>query len=225
MSWESTSVYYRLLNEGVRARLGGHHSAPLVLWSFDFAKMEALQASGDWGAATGLMIEAARAVEGAGAELLLIGTNTMHKMAREVQDAISIPLLHIADATGQAISIAGVQRPLLLATRYTMEQDFYKGRLQDTYEIDVLIPDEEDRGEVHRIIYEELCQGRIGAKSKSNFLEVIAKARKEGADGVILGCTEIGLLIGPSDLDLPAFDTTIIHTTAALDLALDLVLG
>ena len=220
MSWESTIVYYRLLNELARARLGGLHSAELVMWSFDFAEIEALQAAGDWPAATARMVEAARRVERAGAQCLVICTNTMHKMAPEVAAAVEIPLIHIADATAMAIRRTEARRPLLLATAYTMEQDFYKGRLREAHGIEVLVPDEAGRKVVHDIIYQELCQGIVRPESKARYLEVIAQSHGEGADGVIFGCTEVGLLIAPEDFDIPAFDTTRIHAEAALDFAL-----
>jgi len=221
MSWESTVTYYQLLNRLARERLGGLHSAELLLWSFDFAEIEALQAAGDWEAATARMVAAARAVERGGADCLLICTNTMHKMAEAVQTAVDIPLLHIADATAAAVKAAGVTAPLLLATRYTMEQDFYKGRLKDKHGIAVRVPDAAGRGIVHDVIYDELCQGIVSPDSKRKYLEVVAQARAEGADGVIFGCTEVGLLVTPEDFDVPAFDTTALHARAALEFALD----
>ncbi|RIA56898.1 aspartate/glutamate racemase family protein [Dichotomicrobium thermohalophilum] len=220
MSWESTAVYYRLLNQMARERLGGLHSAQLLLWSFDFAQIEALQAAGDWAAATEAMVAAARRLERGGADGLVICTNTMHKMAGEVQAAVSIPLIHIGDATARAIHEAGARKPLLLATRYTMEQDFYKGFLRDRHGIDVAVPDEAGRTVVHDIIYNELCQGVVKPESKRAYLDVIARAQSDGIDGVIFGCTEVGLLLSPQDLDLPAFDTTALHARAALDFAL-----
>jgi len=220
MSWESTVVYYQLLNRLARERLGGLHSAELLMWSFDFAEIEALQATGDWGAATEAMVQAARRLERGGADCLVICTNTMHKMAGPVQDAVAIPLIHIADATAAAIKATDVARPLLLATCYTMEQDFYKGHLRDRHAIDVAIPDAAGRTIVHDVIYDELCQGIISPASKQRYLEVIARSRADGADSVIFGCTEVGLLLSASDLDLPAFDTTALHAAAALDFAL-----
>ncbi len=220
MSWESTIVYYQLLNRMARDRLGGLHSAKLILWSFDFAEIEACQAAGDWARATGLMIEAARNVERGGAECLVICSNTMHKLADEVQQAVGIPLLHIADATAFAIKASGVQRPLLLATGYTMEHDFYKGRLRDLHGIEVEVPDAAGRGIVHDIIYEELCRGVVSAASKQRYLDIVAAAATQGADGVIFGCTEVGLLIRPADLAVPAFDSTELHARTALDFAL-----
>ncbi len=220
MSWESTVTYYQLLNRMARERLGGLHSAELLLWSFDFAEIEALQAAGDWPAATGRMVEAARHIERGGADCLVICTNTMHKMAGAVQGAVGIPLIHIADATAEAIRAAGVRAPLLLATRYTMEQDFYKGRLKDKHGIDVRVPDEAGRAVVHDIIYEELCRGIVSPESKAQYLDVVKMAQAEGADGVIFGCTEVGLLVSPGDFRIPAFDTAELHARAALDFAL-----
>ncbi|GAB4391083.1 MAG: aspartate/glutamate racemase family protein [Kiloniellaceae bacterium] len=221
MSWESTVTYYQLLNRLARERLGGLHSAELLLWSFDFAEIEDLQAAGDWATATTRMVAAAQAVERGGAECLVICTNTMHKMAEEVQAAVGIPLLHIADATAAAVKAAGVTAPLLLATRYTMEQDFYKGRLKDKHGLAVRVPDAAGRDIVHQVIYDELCQGIVSPASKAKYLEVVRQAQAEGADGVIFGCTEVGLLVGPADFDIPAFDTTALHARAALDFALE----
>ena len=220
MSWESTVVYYQLLNRMARERLGGLHSAKLLMWSFDFAEIEALQASGDWKAATAAMVDAARNIERGGADCVVICTNTMHKMAEDVQNAVDIPLIHIADATAAAIKSSGATRPLLLATRYTMEQEFYKGRLKDRHGIDVLVPGEAGRTTVHDIIYDELCQGVVSAGSKSRYLDVVGEAAKDGADGVIFGCTEVGLLIEQADFKTPVFDSTALHVTAALDFAL-----
>jgi len=218
MSWESTAIYYRLLNQMARERLGGLHSAQILLWSFDFAEIETLQAAGDWAAASEAMVAAARRLERGGADGLVICSNTMHKMAGEVQAAVGIPLIHIGDATAGAIREAGARKPLLLATRYTMEQDFYKGYLRARHEINAAVPDEAGRTVVHDIIFNELCQGIIKPESKQVYLEVIARA--DGIDGVIFGCTEVGLLLSPEDLDLPAFDTTLLHARAALDFAL-----
>ena len=221
MSWESTAVYYRLLNEMARQELGGLHSAELVLRSFDFARIEALQQAGDWEAATAEMVAAARAVEAGGAQCIVICTNTMHRMADEVQAAVDIPLLHIADATAGAIRAAGARHPLLLATRYTMEQDFYRGRLRDRHRIELRIPDADERSTVHGIIYEELCRGIIEPASKARCLAIVERAAGAGADSIILGCTEVGLLLQPADFDIPVFDTTEIHARAALDFALE----
>ena len=220
MSWESTTHYYQLLNRLVRDRTGPMHSAELVLWSVDFGPIAAMQAAGDWAGAAAAMVEAAQRVEGAGARALLICANTMHRMADEVQAAISIPLIHVADATAAAIRAAGVQRPLLLATRYTMEQDFYRGRLA-RHGVEALIPGEADRLELHRIIFDELVQGELSPSSKAAMLAMIDEARRErSVDGVILGCTEFGLLIKPEDLELPAFDTAAIHAEAGVAFSL-----
>lgn len=220
MSWESTAVYYRLVNQMARERLGGLHSAETLLWSFDFAQIEALQASGSWDAATAAMVDAARRLERGGADCIVICTNTMHKMADNVAAAVDIPLIHIADATAAAITQAGVSKPLLLATRYTMEQDFYKGYLRDRHGIEVAVPDEAGRTVVHEIIYNELCQGIFTDEAKRRCLGLIETARAGGADSVIFGCTEIGMLLTQGDVAIPAFDTTALHTTAALDFAL-----
>jgi aspartate racemase len=220
MSWESTAIYYRLLNEGARDRLGGLHSAQLLLWSFDFAEIETLQADGDWDGATARMVDAAKRLAAGGAAALLICTNTMHRMADQVQAAVDVPLLHIADATAEAIKAGTARRPALLATRYTMEQEFYKGRLRDRHGIDALVPDEAGRERVHRIIYDELCRGIIRPESKAVYLAEIDRLRAAGADSVIFGCTEVGMLIAQADLDLPVFDTTVIHAERALDFAL-----
>ena len=221
MSWESTAIYYRLLNEIVRERLGGLHSAKLLLWSFDFAEIAERQHAGDWEGAGVLLVEAARKLESGGAEALVVCTNTMHKLAGEVQAAVSIPLIHIADATAVAVKGAGVRRPALLATRFTMEQDFYKGRLADRYGLEPVVPNQAGRDMVHRVIYDELCQGIISAPSKATYVEEVARMRRdEKIDGVIMGCTEITMLIGQGDFDIPVFDTTRIHAEAAIDFAL-----
>jgi aspartate racemase len=220
MSWESTAIYYRLLNQMARERLGGLHSARCLLWSFDFAEMAAAQAAGDWGRATELMIAAARNLERGGAGCLVICSNTMHRMADEVEAAVGLPLIHIADATAPAIREAGCSSPLLLATGYTMEQDFYKGHLKMRHGIGVRVPETEDWAEIHRIIYEELCRGEIWADSKESYLEIVAREVAKGTDGVIFGCTEIGLLVKAGDFAIPALDTTALHANAALDFAL-----
>lgn len=221
MSWESTVVYYQRLNRLARERLGGLHSAKCLLWSFDFAEIETLQAAGDWDAAAAAMIDAARALQRGGAACLVICTNTMHKMAPQVQAAVDLPLLHIADVTAAAAAQAGATRPLLLATRYTMEQDFYRGRLRDRHGLETLIPEEPGRSTIHDVIYDELCQGVIRPQSKTRYLDVVAEGLAAGADSVIFGCTEVGLLISQDDLSVPAFDTTELHAAAALDFALE----
>ncbi|MFJ8431367.1 aspartate/glutamate racemase family protein [Kitasatospora sp. NPDC094019] len=219
MSWESTATYYRLLNELTRDRLGGLHSAKCVLYSVDFAEVERLQVAGEWEAAGRLLAEAARAVEAAGAELLLICTNTMHKVADQVADAVSVPLLHLADATAAAVLAAGVTRVGLLGTAFTMEQDFYRDRLA-AHGLDVLVPDPAGRALVHRVIYEELCLGVVREESRAEYRRVIAELVTAGAEGVILGCTEIELLVGPGDSAVPVFPTTRIHAEAAVTAAL-----
>lgn len=220
ISPESTAAYYRVLNELARKALGGLHSAELCIWSFDFGDIEMLQDRGDWDAATRRMVAAARAVESAGAQCIVICANTMHRMAGDVQAAVRIPLIHIADATADAIRHAGARRPLLLATRYTMEQDFYRGRLRDGHGIEVMIPGAAGRAAVHDIIYRELCRGIIDPASKSRCLEIIGHSCAAGADSVILGCTEIGLLLSQADFDIPVFDTLEIHAQAAMAFAL-----
>lgn len=220
MSWESTVVYYQLINRFTREQLGGLHSAEVLLWSFDFAQIESMQARGDWDGATAVMIDIAQRLERGGAECVLICTNTMHKMADAVQARIDIPLLHIADATALAVKNADVAMPLLLATRYTMEQDFYSGRLRDKHGITVTIPDDDARTLVHNIIYDELCQGIIAAESKRTYVSIVERAREGGVDGVIFGCTEVGLLIAQSDFDIPVFDTTALHARAAVAFSL-----
>ncbi|KPF65970.1 hypothetical protein IP69_15965 [Bosea sp. AAP35] len=220
MSWESTAVYYRLLNEGVRARQGGLHSADILLHSLDFSAIAEMQARGDWEAAGDILADSALRLERAGAGCIVLCTNTMHKLADRITGATRVPFLHLADVTAQAIKRSASRRPLLLATRFTMEQRFYLGRLA-AFGIEAVVPGEAERGDVHRIIYEELCRGRIEPASKARYLEIIGAALAgQGADGVILGCTEIGLLIGPGDVDLPVFDTTALHVEAALDFAL-----
>jgi len=220
MSWESTATYYQLLNQIVRARLGGLHSADILLRSFDFAPIAELQSAENWDGAADLMIEAALELEKAGAGCLLIGTNTMHICADAVQARLSIPLLHIADVTAESVQARGSKAPLLLATRFTMEKDFYKERLSQRHGVEVLIPDEQERTDVHHIIYDELCQGVISRQSKTRYLEIIEAAKANGADGVIFGCTEVGLLISTNDVDMPVFNSTELHAQAAVEYAL-----
>ncbi|GAA3057139.1 hypothetical protein GCM10020229_81080 [Kitasatospora albolonga] len=219
MSWESTAEYYRLLNELTRERLGGLHSAKCVLHSVDFAEVERLQVAGDWGAAGDLLAAAAKSVEAAGAELLLICTNTMHKVADRVAQAVDIPLLHLADATAAAVLAAGVRRVGLLGTAFTMEQDFYRDRLA-AHGLDVLVPDAPGRALVHRVIYEELCLGLVREESRAAYRHVIADLVASGAEGVILGCTEIELLVSEDDSPVPVFPTTRLHAEAAVSAAL-----
>ncbi|HWM82498.1 MAG TPA: aspartate/glutamate racemase family protein [Pseudolabrys sp.] len=220
MSWESTAVYYRRINEEVRARLGGLHSAEVLMRSVNFDGIVALQRADEWEQAASVLSGLARDLERAGAACIVICTNTMHKLAEAVQGAVSVPLLHIADVTGAAVKQAGCHRPLLLATRYTMEQDFYIGRLREHFGLDPLVPDADDRTLVHQTIFDELCQGVVQDGSRQQFKEVIARGRARGADSVILGCTEIGLLIGERDIDLPVFDSTLIHADTAVSFSL-----
>ncbi len=221
MSWESTIPYYRVINETVRERLGGHHSAPLVLYSVDFAAIEALQARGDWDAAGRLLVEAGAALERAGAQALVLCTNTMHRVADAVEAGVGLPLLHIADATGAAVCAAGLARVGLLGTRFTMEQAFYRERLASSAGVEVLVPGAEDRDQVHRIIYQELCHGELRDASRECFRAVIGRLVEAGAQGVILGCTEIGLLVGPRQSPVPLFDTAALHARHAALWALD----
>jgi aspartate racemase len=220
MSWESSLEYYRIVNEAVKEQLGELHSAKCLMVSVDFAEIEALQREGRWDEATRAMIQAARSVEAGGADFLIICTNTMHKMAEAVQRSINIPLLHIADATAQVIQAQKLQRVGLLGTRFTMEEDFYRGRLMEKHGLEVLVPEKADREIVHRIIYSELVLGRIEPASKAEFLRIMAGLAKAGAEGIILGCTEIGLLVSQTDSRLPLFDTTRIHALAAVRYAL-----
>jgi aspartate racemase len=219
MSWESSAEYYRLANELVRQRLGGLHSARLVLASVDFAEIEHLQVSGQWEAAGELLAGVARQLEAAGAELLVLCTNTMHKVADQIEAAVSVPLVHLADATAAAVGRAGLTTVGLLGTAFTMEQDFYRQRLAG-HGLVVLVPPAEDRAEVHRIIYEELCLGAIKEASRQVYRDVIARLAHAGAEGVVLGCTEIELLIGPQDSPVPVFPTTRLHVEAAVDRSL-----
>ena len=219
MSWESTVPYYRTVNEVVKARLGGLHSAKVVLLSVDFAEVERLQHAGEWEAAGELLAGAARALEAAGADFVVVCTNTMHKVADAIEAAVGIPLLHIADPTAAAIHAAGIDTIGLLGTRFTMEQDFYVGRLEGRHGLTVLTPPAADRELVHRVIYDELVLGRILEPSRAEFRRVIEDLVARGAQGVVLGCTEISLLVGPDDANVPLFDTTAIHATAAAERA------
>ena len=221
MSWESTVPYYRTVNEVVKARLGGLHSAKVALLSVDFAEIERLQHAGDWAAAGELLAGSARALEAAGADFVVLCTNTMHKVADAIEAAVGIPLLHIADPTAAAIRAAGLRTVGLLGTRFTMEQDFYVGRLEGRHGLAVLTPPAEDRTLVHRVIYDELVLGRTLEPSRAAFRRVIEDLVARGAEGVILGCTEISLLVGPEDARGPLFDTTAIHATAAAERAIE----
>lgn len=221
LSWESSVEYYRIINELVRETLGGLHSAQCLLYSFDFAEIETLQARGDWETATARMIAAAQQVERGGADSLVICSNTMHRMADAVQAAITIPLLHIADATALAIKAQNIQTIGLLGTRYTMEQDFYKGRLIHQHSLSVLIPEEPARTAIHGIIYDELVIGKIEAASRQQYQRTIQDLVTAGADGIILGCTEIELLIQQEHSPVPVFPTTYLHAAAAVNWALE----
>jgi len=219
MSWESSAYLYKLLNQDVAARLGGLHSADLLLRSVDFAAIEALQRAGDWAAAAQILGEAGRGLRLAGAQGLLIATNTMHKLADEIEQLSGLPLIHIVDATAEALKAAGVRRAGLLATRYTMEQDFYRGRMRERHGIELLTPPLTARDEVHRIIYEELCRGRCFDSSRLFYQQAVQALADEGAQAVILGCTEIGLLLDPAARNnpVPLFDGTVLHARAAVD--------
>lgn len=220
MSWESSLEYYRIMNEKVKEELGGYHSAKCLMYSVDFEEVKQLQYSGNWQAATDLIVQAAEHVERGGADCLLICTNTMHKMADEVQANISIPLLHIADATGARIAAQNIRKVGLLATRFTMEEDFYKNRLKEKFDLDVIIPDEDDRKIVHNVIYEELVFGQVKQESKEEYKRITRQLVAKGAEGIILGCTEIMLLMNQEDCSVPVFDTTRIHAEAGVEFAL-----
>ncbi len=220
MSWESSAQYYRIVNQEVRARLGGVHSAKSLMWSMDFGEIERLQHGGDWAALTEEMTAAARHLEAGGADFLVICTNTMHRMADQVSAAVAIPLLHIADPTAEKIKALGLSRVGLLGTAFTMEQEFYKGRLIERHGLDVIVPDDADRKIVHDIIYRELVVGRVEDASRDAYRQVIQRLVDRGAQAVIMGCTEIMLLISQADSPVPVFDTTELHALAAVDLAL-----
>ena len=220
MSWESSIEYYRIVNETVKEKLGGLHSAKSVMYSVDFAEIEVLQHEGGWEEATQAMIAAAQHVEAGGADFVVICTNTMHKMADDVEQAIHIPLLHIADATAEAIKARGLQVVGLLGTKFTMEEDFYRGRLVEKHGLEVLIPNAEDREIVHRVIYDELVLGEIKSESRKQYQRIIEKLIAAGAQGIILGCTEIGLLVKEEDSSVLLFDTTLIHAVSAVEVAL-----
>jgi len=221
MSWESTIPYYRLINEGIKARLGGLHSASLLLHSVDFHDIEACQSSGDWDKAGDILASAAAGLERAGAEGIVLCTNTMHKVASQIEDRCSVPFLHIADATARAIQKANLQQVALLGTRYTMEQDFYRGRMRDAYGIETPVPDGEDRSKVNQIIFDELCLGTFSAPSRAYFIDLIARMANQGAQGVIFGCTEIGLLVSQDQSPIPVFDTAVLHAADVVDFMLD----
>jgi aspartate racemase len=221
MSWESTVGYYRAINEGVRQKLGGLHSARIAMYSVDFEPIEKLQHKGDWEETARILSEAAENVQSAGADFLLICTNTMHKVAPQIEKAIKIPVIHIADATAETLVYKGIKQVGLLGTAFTMEQDFYKGRLSEKYGVKVLIPNEEDRQIVHNVIYQELCLGKIKADSKSEYLRIIDLLATQGAEAVILGCTEIGMLVSQGDTRVMLLDTTAIHAEKAVAFAIE----
>ena len=220
MSWESSIEYYRIINEKIRAKCGGLHSAKSIMYSVDFAEIEDLQRRGEWNEAAQIMIAVARNLEKCGADFIVICTNTMHKLAESVQRHIQIPLLHIADATAEKIKAKGIKNVLLLGTRFTMEEDFYIGRLMHKHGLEVMIPLEAERKIVNDVIYDELCKGKVEPASKEAYLAIISRCIKEGAEGVILGCTEIGLLVQDQDCQVPLFDTARIHAEAAVEYAL-----
>ncbi len=216
MSWESTREYYRLLNEGVRAARGGLHSAPLLMHSFDFAEIASLQHAGQWQLLGDTLAHAAKHLQDGGADAILICTNLMHKLAPAVESRIAVPLLHITDATGEAMAKDGIRKVALLGAIYTMREDFYRVRIQERYGIEVITPPEDDMEAVSRIIYDELCQGTLNDASRQTYYEVIERLKKRGAEGIIMGCTEIPLLLSADDSPLPLYDTTWLHTEAAL---------
>jgi len=220
MSWESTMGYYREINEGVKNALGGLHSAQIVMYSVDFEPIEKLQHEGDWDGTAKILSNAAQCVQSAGADFLLICTNTMHKVAPQIENSINIPLLHIADATAEVLVHEGVKTVGLLGTLFTMEEEFYKGRLRENYGLNVLVPDEKDRQIVHKIIYQELCLGKIRTDSKTQYLRIIDMLAHQGAKAVILGCTEIGMLVSQGDTQVKLFDTTAIHAKKAVAYAI-----
>ncbi|MBE1445796.1 aspartate/glutamate racemase family protein [Paenibacillus sp. OAS669] len=220
MSWESSLLYYQIINQCVKERLGGHHSAKSLMYSVNFQEIKTLQHQGNWDEATKIMIDSAQKLETAGADLIVICTNTMHKMAQEVESSVSIPLIHIADSTAIEIVKDGIKKVALLGTAFTMEQDFYKGRLTEKFGLEVIVPNEEDRLVIHDIIYHELCLGLINEESKQAYLKIINKLKQQGAEAVILGCTEITLLISQDDCSIPVYDTTRLHAESAVDFAL-----
>ncbi|TXI98094.1 MAG: aspartate/glutamate racemase family protein [Neisseriales bacterium] len=220
MSWESTQSYYQIINQEVKRRLGGLHSAKCIVYSVDFAEIEQLQQNDDWESSALILSNAAQALQLAGAELIVIATNTMHKVFDEIQKSVAIPLLHIADATVAQIKLSGINKIALLGTCFTMEQDFYKARLSDNYGIEVVVPNREERKIVHDIIYDELCKGIISENSRQYYLDLIKRLVASGADGIILGCTEIEQLVNQIDCNVPLFATARIHALAAVDFAL-----
>ena len=216
MSWESTELYYRHINEGVRERLGGLHSAKILMHSVDFAEIAQFQVAGQWQQAGETLASAAKGLQQAGADMILICTNLMHKVAPQIEQSLNVPLIHIADAAGRAIKTQGLNRVGLLGARYTMEEGFYRERLAEKFGLEVIIPETEERAEVQRVIFEELCRGIFTDASRQRYLEIIESMRAKGAEGVILGCTEIPLLVRPENTDLPLFNTAVLHAEAAL---------
>lgn len=221
MSWESSTVYYQLMNQKIKELLGGFHSCKLILWSVDFAEVEQLQRDGNWIKLDELMAKAAHKLELAGAEIILVGTNTMHLCAPAIEAKISVSFLHIAEATAQIIQKTGFKKVALLGTKFTMEKDFYKDIIQKKYGIEILIPTKDERDIIHQIIYKELVQGKIKPESKQKYIDIIKNLHEKGAEGVILGCTEIPLLIQAEDVPIPIFDTTKIHAEKAIEWALE----
>ncbi|KPN74544.1 aspartate/glutamate racemase family protein [Neisseria sp. 74A18] len=219
MSAESTVLYYQIINRETNARLGGNHSADILMHSVDFEKIVALQKAGDWAAAGALLAESARKLESMGADVLVLATNTMHKIAHVIERAVDIPLLHVVDATAEAVKAGGLRRVGLLGTRFTMSDGFYSERMAKLG-VDVMVPSEKEQAEIHRIIFEELCLGRVCADSKSYYQQVVRRLQESGAEGVVLGCTEVGLLLKENDCPLPLFDSAQIHALAAVDAAL-----
>ena len=219
MSWESTASYYKNINEGVKAQLGGLHSAKICLYSVDFAEIEKLQHQGRWDDTAVILSNAAKNIEAGGADFILICTNTMHKVAEKIEQSLSIPLIHIADATAEQLVADGIKRVGLLGTQFTMEQGFYKNRISDKYGIEVIVPNSEDQSAVHNIIYSELCLGNIQETSRERYIQVIEKLHNQGAEAVILGCTEISLLVQQQHTNVPLYDTTLIHASKAVQLA------
>lgn len=220
MSWESSLEYYRIINERTKAKLGGLHSAKSIMVSVDFADVEILQHQGRWAEAAKMLVEAAKNLENGGADLIVLCTNTMHKVADDLQAQVKIPFLHIADPTARLVKASGIQKIGLLGTRFTMEEEFYKGRLAQKHGLDVSIPNAQEREIIHRVIYDELVLGKIDPGSKARYIEIMQRMVREGAEGIILGCTEIGLLVHSEDSRVPLFDTTRIHAEAAVDYAL-----
>lgn len=220
MSWESSSAYYRIINETTKDRLGPLYSAKSLMYTVNFYEIEQMQHKGQWEKASEVLVDAASRLERGGADCIVLCTNTMHKLAGVIEKAVNIPFIHIADATAQKVQDQGIKRIGLLGTGFTMEQDFYKGRLKDKYALEVIIPAKKDRDIVHQIIYDELCQGKAEAASRLEYVRIMAELVKQGAEGIILGCTEIMLLVGQEDSSVPVFDTTTIHAVAAVDFAL-----